>query len=245
MERFFEKITRALVENGNIREEEEEVYQYALKSMLILGGNILLSLMIGVCMGMPGYCVLFLCMLVPLRSDAGGYHAPNLFICYLLSFASLILTMFWAKETSVFQLAIVSALALGSLLLIFLFAPLDSKNRPLEGQERKCIRKRARIVVCLEWITGGLLLLVSPPAAYTVWSAIVWSGVGYIAWYLERKIEARKTAPAPHKIIRTSSVCLTLFPFASRRISFFCLLHASSSEKGCKHFLGFDRPLRL
>jgi DnaJ-class molecular chaperone len=55
----------------------------------------------------------------------------------------------------------------------------------------------------------------------------------------------RKTAPAPHKIIRTSSVCLTLFPFASRRISFFCLLHASSSEKGCKHFLGFDRPLRL
>lgn len=142
-------------------------------------------------MGMPGYCVLFLCMLVPLRSDAGGYHAPNLFICYLLSFASLILTMFWAKETSVFQLAIVSALALGSLLLIFLFAPLDSKNRPLEGQERKCIRKRARIVVCLEWITGGLLLLVSPPAAYTVWSAIVWSGVGYIAWYLERKIEAR------------------------------------------------------
>ena len=97
MERFFEKITRALVENGNIREEEEEVYQYALKSMLILGGNILLSLMIGVCMGMPGYCVLFLCMLVPLRSDAGGYHAPNLFICYLLSFASLILTMFWAK----------------------------------------------------------------------------------------------------------------------------------------------------
>lgn len=191
MERFFEKITRALVENGNIREEEEEVYQYALKSMLILGGNILLSLMIGVCMGMPGYCVLFLCMLVPLRSDAGGYHAPNLFICYLLSFASLILTMFWAKETSVFQLAIVSALALGALLLIFLFAPLDSKNRPLEGQERKCIRKRARIVVCLEWITGGLLLLVSPPAAYTVWSAIVWSGVGYIAWYLERKIEAR------------------------------------------------------
>ena len=80
---------------------------------------------------------------------------------------------------------------IGLIIINFLFAPLDSKNRPLEGQERKCIRKRARIVVCLEWITGGLLLLVSPPAAYTVWSAIVWSGVGYIAWYLERKIEAR------------------------------------------------------
>lgn len=36
MERFFEKITRALVENGNIREEEEEVYQYALEDIFLI-----------------------------------------------------------------------------------------------------------------------------------------------------------------------------------------------------------------
>lgn len=191
MEKFFGKITKVLVENGNIRKEDEEVYQYALKSTLILGGNIFLSLIIGICMGMLGYCVLFLCILIPLRSDAGGYHASNLFVCYLLSFASLILTMLGAKETSVLWLVVVSVLAPGSLLLIFFFAPLDSKNRPLEGQERRCIGKRARIVACLEWITGGLLLFVSPPATYTVWSAIMWCGVGYIAWFLERKIEAR------------------------------------------------------
>lgn len=191
MKSFFEKATKALVENGNIRKEDEEVYQYALKSMLILGGNILLSLIIGIAMGTPGCCVIFLCALIPLRSDAGGYHASNLFICYLLSFASLILTMLWAKETSVLQLVGVSVLALGSLLLIVFFAPLDSKNRPLEGEERRCIRRRAVTVACLEWIVGGLLLFISPPAAYTVWSAIMWCGVGYLAWFLERKIEAR------------------------------------------------------
>ncbi len=122
---------------------------------------------------------MFLCMLVPLRSDAGGYHAPNLFICYLLSFASLILTMFWAKETSVFQLAIVSALALGSLLLIFLFAPLDSKNRPLEGQERKCIRKRARIVVCLGVDHRGTATACQPSCRlYSMErNCVEWSGI--------------------------------------------------------------------
>lgn len=191
MEKFFERVTKALIENGNIRKEDKEIYQYALKSALILGGNILLSLIIGICMGMPGYCVLFLCILIPLRSDAGGYHASNLFVCYVLSFASLILTMLGAKETSVFWLVAMSILALGTLLLIFFFAPLDSKNRPLEGEERRCIGKRARIIVCLEWIIGGMLLFVSPSAAYTVWSAIMWCGVGYIAWFMERKIEAR------------------------------------------------------
>lgn len=191
MENIFGKITHALVENGNIGKEDEDVYQYALKSMVILGGNIFLSLMIGLCMGLPEYCVLFLCALVPLRSDAGGYHASNLFVCYMLSFASLILTMLGVKEVNAFQLIVASIFALGTLLLVCFFAPLDSPNRPIEGCERRSIRKRARIVVCLEWIAGVLFLVIDPPAAYTVWSAIVWCGVGYIAWFLERKIRAR------------------------------------------------------
>lgn len=188
MERLFERITRTLVENGNISKENEAVYQYALKSMLILGANILLSLLIGMCMGMFGYCVLFLCALIPLRSDAGGYHASNMFVCYFLSFVSLIFTMFWVKNESMNRTIVTAVAATVSLLCIFLFAPLDSRNKPIEGNERKCIRKRARIIVCLEWLTGWFLFIVRPSAAYTVWSAIVWCGIGYAGWFIERKI---------------------------------------------------------
>ncbi len=188
MERLFGRITKILVENGNISKENEAVYQYALKSMLILGANILLSLLIGMCMGMSGYCVLFLCALVPLRSDAGGYHASNMIVCYFLSFVSLILTMFWVKSESISQTIITTVAATVSLLCIFLFAPLDSRNKPIEGNERNCIRKRARIIVCLEWLAGWFLFIVRPSAAYTVWSAIVWCAVGYAAWLVERKI---------------------------------------------------------
>lgn len=191
MESFFKKITHALVENGNIGKDEEGVYQYALKSVLILGGNIILSLIIGACMGTLGHCVLFLIALIPLRSDAGGYHASNLFVCYLLSFATLILTMLWVKETGTIQTAAMSLFAFVSLLFIFFFAPLDSKNKPIRGSERRSIRKRARMVVCLEWIAAWLLFMISPSAAYTVWSAIVWCGIGYAAWLLERKIRVR------------------------------------------------------
>lgn len=191
MDRNFGWITRALVENGNISKENEAVYQYALKSVLILGANILLSLFIGIGMGMPGYCVLFLCALIPLRSDAGGYHASNIFVCYLLSFASLILAMLWVREISLCRTVITSLSAFVSLICIFLYAPLESRNKPIEADERKCIRKRAGIIVCMEWIAGWLLFMIDPGAAYTVWSAVVWCAAGYPAWFIEKKIGTR------------------------------------------------------
>lgn len=191
MKRIFEKITQALIENGNIDKEEEEVYQYALQSALILGGNIALSLMIGICIGTPQYCILFLCVLIPLRSDAGGYHAANLFICYLLSFVSLILTMLGAKNTGWVQLGLVAIVSLCALVMIFLFAPLESKNKPIETCERRGIRRRARVIVCLEWLIGAVCLIWNRSAAWTIWSAIGWCGIGYIAWFLEGNKLAR------------------------------------------------------
>lgn len=188
MEKLFGKVTKALVENGNISKENEAAYQYALESMVILGGNIFLSLLIGIGMGMPEYCALFLCALIPLRSDAGGYHASDMLICYLLSVASLILTMLGIKEQNMNKTIIVAAAATVSFVCIFLFAPLDSKNKPIEGNDRKCIRKRARCIVCLEWIAGWLLLIVKPSAAYTVWSAVIWCAAGYAAWFVGERI---------------------------------------------------------
>ncbi len=187
MDNLSKKIIAPLVANGNITKENEAVYQYAVKSILILGLNILLSLLIGFGIGMPGYCILFLCALIPLRSDAGGYHAPNMIVCYLLSFASLILTLLWVKEVHMYQSVIMAIVTCVSYVLIFVFAPLESKNRPLREYEKICIRKRARFIVSVELIIGLVLLFVWPQAAYTVWSAIVWSTVGYVAWFIEAK----------------------------------------------------------
>ena len=75
MESCITGIVHGLVENGNIRAEDEEVYQYALKSVIILGTNIILSMVIGVLLGMPICCALFMGAFIPLRSDAGGYLA--------------------------------------------------------------------------------------------------------------------------------------------------------------------------
>lgn len=189
MIKLFERITGNLVQNGNIQKEDEAVYQYALKSILILGGNVLLSLLIGVLMGVPGYCILFLAALIPLRSDAGGYHASNLVICYFLSFVSLILSMLIVRDGNTQYSFAAAVISFGSALCIFRFAPLESKGKPIEKDERMHIRKRAQKIVCLEWGVGALLLFVDRKAAYAVWLAIICCAAGYAGWFIKRRIE--------------------------------------------------------
>lgn len=177
------------MENGNIRKEHEAVYQYALQSVLILGTNVLLSLLVGILLNRVGYCVLFLCAMIPLRSNAGGYHAPNLAACYILSFASLITTLLLVGKTDLYWMVILAASAVLSTVLIFLYAPLDTKNRRLDADEKKRIGNKARWIVSAEFLAGFLFLTVNPSASYMVWGAVSWCAVGYMAWFIEQKAE--------------------------------------------------------
>ncbi len=190
MERVFQKITHSLVENGNINREYEAVYQYALQSVLILGLNILLSFLIGILLHKLGYCLLFLGAIILLRSDAGGYHAPNVVVCYLLSFLVLISSLLLVDRLNGPQAAALGTAAVISAAFLFQFAPLESENKPLSEIDRVVNKKRTRWLVSLELLAGFLLLAADPVAAYTMWAVIVWSGIGYLAWFIEKRWKA-------------------------------------------------------
>ena len=83
--------------------------------------------------------------------------------------------------------SIAAALAAG--MGIFLFAPLEDKNKPLEEAEKKVIGKKARIIVVTELILGMVFLAVNQRAAYAVLGAVIWCGVSYLAWSVKRYTE--------------------------------------------------------
>ena len=69
---------------------------------------------------------------------------------------------------------------------IFLFAPLEDKNKPLEEEEKKVLGKKVRIIVVTELIVGMVFLIVNKKAAYAVLSAVIWCGVSYLAWSVKK-----------------------------------------------------------
>ncbi len=188
MEKLSRKVTRSLVENGNISKEYEAVYQYALQSVLILGVNILLSLLIGILLDRVVYCIVFLCAIIPLRSNAGGYHASKLLVCYILSFISLISTLLLVGKTDLFWIIALAAVAVASTVFIYVYAPLDTKNRRLDDEEKKRIGSKARRIVITELLAGFLFLMVDVSVSCMIWGAVSWCAVGFIAWFIERTV---------------------------------------------------------
>ena len=189
MRNIFERIVDFMEENGSIQTEYRDVYIYALQTIVVYLFNIGTGIIIGVFMGEFVYCMIFLTAFIFLREEAGGYHAPGWRSCYFLSCGLLVLTLLWIKEEFIYQTYITMIAALTAGAVIFLFAPLEDKNKPLEEEEKKAIGKKAQIIVVAELIVGMVFLMVHKKAAYAVLSAVIWCGVSYLAWSVKRYTE--------------------------------------------------------
>ena len=181
MRKIFEGIVNFMEENGSIQSEYKDVYIFALQTIVVYAFNIGTGVVIGV--------------FILLRQEAGGYHAPGWKSCYFLSCGILVLTLLWIKEEFIYQTYITMIAALVAGIGIFLFAPLEDKNKPLEEEEKKALGKKARIIVVTELVVGMVFLMVNKKVAYAVWGAVIWCGVSYLAWsvrYMEKNGKNRE-----------------------------------------------------
>ena len=166
-----------------------DIYLFALQTVAVYAFNIGTGVVIGAAFGELLYCMIFLIAFMLLRQEAGGYHAPGWMSCYFLSCGILVLTLLWIKAEFAYQTCLTIAAALAAGMGIFLFAPLEDKNKPLEEAEKKVIGKKARIIVVTELILGMVFLAVNQRAAYAVLGAVIWCGVSYLAWSVKRYTE--------------------------------------------------------
>lgn len=189
MLKLSEKLIGFMETNQTISEEDREVYEYALESVWILGGNIVTSLLIGFGLKVPWYCVLLLLAIIFLRSDAGGYHATTVWRCYVMSCMVLVLSLLWVKAEIPCQAAITVCMAIPSYLMILRNAPLEAENKPLNEMEKRIIGRRARVIATIEMAAGLACFLIDKKAAYAILCAIMSCGAGYVGWFIQKKVK--------------------------------------------------------
>jgi accessory gene regulator B len=152
--KVFENITNRLIENGTINAEDKEIYEYGLKHIAALFINIITTLIIGFIFGMVWQTILFMVSYIPLRSYAGGYHARTPLRCYILSIILTICVLLSIKYIP-YNNMLLLIITFISGILIFMFAPVDTENKPLDDIETRVFKKRTRIILFLE---VGLIL---------------------------------------------------------------------------------------
>ena len=137
-------ITDILIESGAVSEKERHIYHYCVEGLIEMGGNLLLTVIIGILAGKLLETILFLLIIIPLRSIAGGFHAESGRVCFVISLLIYILTIFTADVMTVnlnsgFSLWL---FAIG-ITIILILSPVDCKNKRQSAEEKKRNKKRS------------------------------------------------------------------------------------------------------
>lgn len=162
-------IANTLWTQGIIQEEDIDTCRYGL-DMFILSSLEIASILI--IAGFVGNCVktvLFFMSFIPLRIYAGGYHADTKLRCYLISLGaygvfSVMLNIIPRELYSVVNVSV----AILSLIIILITAPVIHANKTVNDVERKYYRKFSIWICSTETTIILLLATIFPKSPYII-----------------------------------------------------------------------------
>ena len=155
LRRISEYIVDWQIRKSILTGSQRVVYLYAYEVFLNQVINILIAFFLAFLMRAPMQVLIFVASYIPLRSYCGGYHAETNGGCTVVSAFLIILVCLAERVITgnlVFILLPVALMISGG--LIFRFAPVSSKNKPLDEEETTRYRIRSRWIWLAEAVIG-------------------------------------------------------------------------------------------
>lgn len=146
-------IVNLLIENNVVEEEDRQVYEYGLLTMILTVGKVILLLPIFILLGeLSGY-ISFLLGFSYIRIYSGGVHSKSAIRCTVLSLLLILLSLKVSNYLFLhkFDLLPLLFMIVGTV-LIFIYAPGKVRNRPITDSERQYFKKKSRRIAIIELI---------------------------------------------------------------------------------------------
>lgn len=142
-----------LMEKSKEKEKSEKVIIYGTELFISAVVETILVLMIGGLTNHFWETIVFLGFFCPLRKLAGGYHAPNYFLC-----TTIFSTYYWILcnfAPAGFGDGQIIVLLLSCFIIIWL-SPVADPNKPISKEKGRRLHKRVIVVILAELIVLGL-----------------------------------------------------------------------------------------
>lgn len=143
------RVTKLLVKNSIIEERDYDLYLYSIQSLLGNVINIITCLILGILFGEVIKAVIFLVIMIPLRSSVGGYHLKNSVTCYIASTFLVAICLVLPRYLPIgFESLyfIMTSIFIGCITII---APVDCITKPMLIEEKNKMHRRVRWLVIL------------------------------------------------------------------------------------------------
>lgn len=170
MKHIAEAITRLLINNDIITEEQAEFYSYGLMLILTSGTITVVILLYGIIRHKLGITIGFLIAFVGLRHYTGGYHAQAYWRCFCIS-CMFYLGSLWTNQ-QVAQLMPMALVVAGSWLVsgyLCYVGSLNSKKQPKTQAEMRLRKRRTRILTLLYTVVITVVCLVKKQVTPIAW----------------------------------------------------------------------------
>lgn len=164
-------ITDSAVKRGAVKPEDREETVYGINTLLNIGVNIISALLIGLIFNMVIELILFLVIYKLLRRYTGGIHANNALNCYISSCITYIAALVCIRYYNV-PGSVTTVLILCSSAVLWILAPIEAKNKPLDELERKVFRRRSHIMIIVCFAVFAALHYIPVLKAYSAVAAI-------------------------------------------------------------------------
>lgn len=153
-----QRITSKLISNGNILEEEKDLYAYGLFMLISHLFFFFISITFGIVFSCIFESLVFYLAFQFIRRYAGGYHASTEIRCDIMSTASILvcIMVIWLAKRYEFEIPLLFTTII-SAVIIFIFCPLDTPEKPLTDKERNHYRKISLFIS----LTISALVLIS------------------------------------------------------------------------------------
>ncbi len=155
-----QRITKVLIKSSIIEKDQFDLYLYSIKSLLGNILNIIACLLIGVACGEFVKSLIFLIIMIPLRSSTGGCHLKSAIWCFVASCALVFLCLLLPRYMTNSPQSVYMIVITISLGIITIISPVDCITKPISQEEKKRMHVRVRwIAVFIEimYITAMIL----------------------------------------------------------------------------------------
>lgn len=141
-------LAKHLNKTSVITESDMELYAYGFFVLISRILFLIVSVIFGIIFNIIIESILFYFLFCFIRSYAGGIHAPTELLCTIFTTVSLFLSVLGIKLMLNYgEQKIAFAIYFVSLLIIIILSPLDTKEKPLNINEKKCFKVKTYAVL--------------------------------------------------------------------------------------------------
>ncbi|NLK63478.1 MAG: accessory gene regulator B family protein [Tissierellia bacterium] len=131
----------------NSSDNEKEIYAYSIEVLISLLINLIILSITAYILKKQAELITFIVFFSSLRSFAGGYHAKTHIECISLSLFLFVISALSSTYFIEYGKIILFLGILFSTIMVFVFAPTESENKPLSKKKHKKYRLISRVLV--------------------------------------------------------------------------------------------------